>query len=176
MKYLIYMLFLFSSMSPKVIFDFNKNANIKDWIVVDDVVMGGQSSSSFTLNDAGYGVFEGSISLDNNGGFSSVRYRFQKKILQEYTTVTIKLRGDGKKYQFRIKDNSGDYYSYIAPFSTTGEWQEIKIPLKDMYPSFRGRTLNQPNFSKNNLEEITFLIGNKKKEKFKLIIDKIELK
>jgi hypothetical protein len=163
-------------MSPKVIFDFNKNADIKDWIVVDDVVMGGQSSSFFTLNDAGYGVFEGSISLDNNGGFSSVRYRFQKIILQEYTTVTIKLRGDGKKYQFRIKDNSGDYYSYIAPFSTTGEWQEIEIPLKDMYPSFRGRTLNQPNFSKNNLEEITFLIGNKKKEKFKLMIDKIELK
>jgi NADH dehydrogenase [ubiquinone] 1 alpha subcomplex assembly factor 1 len=176
MKYLIYMILLFSSISPKVIFDFNKNSDVQDWIVVDDAVMGGESSSTFKLNDDGFGIFEGSISLDNNGGFSSVRYRFQKTMIKECTSIVIKLRGDGKNYQFRIKSNSGDYYSYIAPFSTSGEWQEIEIPLKDMYPSFRGRRLDQPNFSKDYIEEITFLIGNKKKEKFKLLIDKIELK
>jgi hypothetical protein len=170
------MILLFSSISSKVIFDFNKSSDVQDWIVVDDAVMGGESSSTFKLNDDGFGVFEGSISLDNNGGFSSVRYRFQKTMIKEYTSIVIKLRGDGKNYQFRIKSNSGDYYSYIAPFSTSGEWQEIEIPLKDMYPSFRGRTLDQPNFSKDYIEEITFLIGNKKKEKFKLLIDKIELK
>jgi hypothetical protein len=38
--------------------------------------MGGESSSTFQLNSEGHGVFEGNISLDNNGGFSSVRYRF----------------------------------------------------------------------------------------------------
>jgi NADH dehydrogenase [ubiquinone] 1 alpha subcomplex assembly factor 1 len=176
MKYLIYMILLFSSISPKVIFDFNKNSDVQDWIVVDDAVMGGESSSTFKLNDDGFGIFEGSISLDNNGGFSSVRYRFQKTMIKECTSIVIKLRGDGKNYQFRIKSNSGDYYSYIATFSTSGEWQEIEIPLKDMYPSFRGRRLDQPNFSKDYIEEITFLIGNKKKEKFKLLIDKIELK
>lgn len=170
------MILLFSSISPKVIFDFNKNSDVQDWIVVDDAVMGGESSSTFKLNDDGFGIFEGSISLDNNGGFSSVRYRFQKTMIKECTSIVIKLRGDGKNYQFRIKSNSGDYYSYIATFSTSGEWQEIEIPLKDMYPSFRGRRLDQPNFSKDYIEEITFLIGNKKKEKFKLLIDKIELK
>ena len=163
-------------MASKVIFDFNKSSDIQDWIVLDDVVMGGESSGTFKLNDDGFGVFEGSISLDNNGGFSSVRYRFQKTMIKEYTTIIIKLRGDGKKYQFRIKSNSGDYYSYIAPFLTSGDWQEIEIPLKDMYPSFRGRRLDQPNFSKDYIEEITFLIGNKKKENFKLLIDKIALK
>ena len=45
-----------------------------------------------------------------------------------------------------------------------------------MYPSFRGRKLNQKKFSNDYLEEITFLIGNNKKEAFKLMIDKIELK
>ena len=163
-------------MASKVIFDFNKSSNVQDWIVVDDVVMGGESSGTFKLNDDGFGVFEGSISLDNNGGFSSVRYRFQKTMIKEYNTIIVTLRGDGKKYQFRIKSNSGDYYSYIAPFLTSGDWQEIEIPLKDMYPSFRGRRLDQPNFSKDYIEEITFLIGNKKKEIFKLLIDKIALK
>ena len=167
---------IFSSMPSQVIFDFNKSAEIQNWLIVDDVVMGGKSSGTFNLNADGFGVFEGNISLDNNGGFSSVRYRFEKTLVKEYSTVHIKLRGDGKKYQFRIKAKSGDYYSYISPFQTTGEWQEIEIPLKDMYPSFRGRKLDQPNFSDDYIEEITFLIGNKKEEDFQLLIDKIELR
>ena len=68
-----------------------------------------------------------------------------------------------------------DYFSFIAPFLTSGEWQEIVIPLEDMYPSFRGRRLNQPNFSSDYIEELAFLIGNKKSESFKLLIDKITL-
>lgn len=176
MKHLICMILLFSSISPIVIFDFNKNSDIKDWIIVDDVVMGGESSSTFKLNADGFGVFEGSISLDNNGGFSSVRYRFPKTKVKDYASITLKIKADGKKYQFRLKSKSGEYYSYISPFSTSGEWQEIEILLKDMYPSFRGRKLEQPNFPKDYIEEIAFLIGNKKRERFKLLIDKIELK
>jgi len=176
MKHLIYMILLFSLMASKVIFDFNKNSDIQDWMIVDDVVMGGESAGSFKLNAEGFGVFEGNISLDNNGGFSSLRYRFPKITVKDYTSIIIKLKGDRKNYQFRIKSNSGDYYSYIAPFSSSGEWQEIEIPLKDMYPSFRGKRLDQPNFHEGTIEEIAFLIGNKKAENFKLIIDKIELK
>lgn len=176
MKYLISMVILFSSMASKIIFDFNKESELKDWVIVDDVVMGGKSSSTFKLNPDGFGVFEGSVSLENNGGFSSVQYSFQKILVKDYTTIVIKLRGDGKEYQFRVKANSRDYYSYIAPFKTSGEWQEIEIPLKNMYPSFRGRKLDQPNFSNESIEEVTFLIGNKKNEQFKLLIDKIELK
>jgi NADH dehydrogenase [ubiquinone] 1 alpha subcomplex assembly factor 1 len=163
-------------MASQIIFDFNKSSDIKNWIVIDDVVMGGKSSGSFELNSDGYGVFVGDISLENNGGFSSVRYRFEKILINKSTKISIRIKGDGKKYQFRIKSNSGDYYSYISSFSTTGEWQEIEIPLKDMYPSFRGRKLDQPNFSNDTIEEVTFLIGNKNKEKFQLLIDKIELK
>jgi len=176
MKYLISMIILFSSMASHVIFDFKKNSDIENWIIIDDVVMGGKSSGIFKLNSEGHGVFEGAISLKNNGGFSSVRYKFEKSLIKEYTKVILKIKGDGKKYQFRIKSNSQDYYSYIYPFPTTGEWEEVQILLKDMYPSFRGRKLDQPNFSKDYIEEIAFLIGNKNQEKFKLLIDKIELK
>jgi hypothetical protein len=58
MKYLIYMILLFSSMNPKIIFDFNKKADVREWIVVDDAVMGGESSSTFNLNDDGFGVLK----------------------------------------------------------------------------------------------------------------------
>ena len=163
-------------MTPNLIIDFSEKIDIENWIIVDDVVMGGKSSGSFKLSNDGHGLFEGSISLENNGGFSSVRYRFERKLIKESTKIILKLRGDGKQYQFRIKSNAGDYYSYISPFSTTGEWQEIEILLKDMYPSFRGRRLDQPNLSSEYIEEITFLIGNKSQEQFKLLIDQIELK
>ncbi|WP_370476546.1 CIA30 family protein [Tamlana flava] len=169
------MIILFSAIIKKVIFDFDNNADTKDWIVVNDVVMGGKSLGYFKVNNLGHGLFEGSISLENNGGFSSVHYRFDKMEVKEFTKVIIRLKGDGKNYQFRVKSNSNDYYSYIKPFTTTGVWENIEIPLKDMYPSFRGRRLEHPNFSKDYIEEIAFLIANGKNEHFKLLLDKIAL-
>ena len=162
--------------ASNIIFDFNQKSNLKDWVIVDDIVMGGKSSGSFKLSPEGYGVFKGSISLDNNGGFSSIRYKFDKKSIKEFTKIVFKIKGDTKKYQFRIKSNSADYYSYITTFTTNGEWEEIQVPLKSMIPSFRGRILDKPNFSNDSIEEIGFLIGNKNEEIFQLFIDKIELK
>ena len=176
MKYLICILVVTQTMNSQLIFDFDKSSDIRDWIIVDDVVMGGRSLGTFKLNEDGYGAFEGSISLENNGGFSSVRYRFNETNVAGYTKAVIRLKGDGKKYQFRVKDKSANYYSYITYFQTTAEWQEIEIPLNEMYPSFRGRKLDLPNFDHEHIEEITFLIANKKTENFKLLIDKIELR
>lgn len=166
---------LLASMTSHVIFDFNKNSDIKDWKVVLDGVMGGRSSGNFSLDADGHGVFEGSISLENNGGFSSVRYKFKKIETNDYSKAVLKIKGDGKDYQFRVKANSGDYYSYIIPFETSGAWEEVEITLKDMYPSFRGRKLDMPNFANGPIEEITFLIANKRQENFKLLIDEISL-
>jgi hypothetical protein len=163
-------------MASNIIFDFNQKSNLKDWTIVDDDVMGGKSSSSFELSPQGYAVFKGSISLDNNGGFSSVRHKFERKSIKGFTKIVLKIKGDTKKYQFRIKSNSADYYSYVTTFTSNGDWQEIQVPLKNMYPSFRGRKLDKPNFSEDYIEEIAFLIGNKSEEKFQLLIDKIELK
>ena len=172
---LIHVMMLFSTMAAQVIYDFNKDSKAEDWSIVDDVVMGGRSAGRFSISADGFGVFEGAISLENYGGFSSVRYRFSQMQTKGATKVIIRLKGDGKKYQFRLKARGSDYYSYIATFSTTGEWQEIIIPLEEMYPAFRGRRLNQANFSEAYIEEVAFLIGNKKEENFKLLLDKIVL-
>ncbi|MGY8917999.1 MAG: CIA30 family protein [Flavobacteriales bacterium] len=158
------------------IFDFNKSSDLSGWMIVDDVVMGGRSSGVFRLDKDGHGVFEGEVSLENNGGFSSVRYDFANMQVNENEKINIRLRGDGKDYQFRIKSTASDYVSFVKSFTTTGKWEEIEIELKEMYPSFRGRILDQPNFSSDSFESITFLIGNKKQENFQLIIDNIYLK
>lgn len=175
MKYLWCIMFMLMPMQSKVIFDFNRDSDIGEWQVIDDVVMGGVSSGSFSLSPEGYGVFEGHVSLENNGGFSSVRYRFSPMEVGKDAHLVLILKGDGKRYQVRVRDDSGNYYSCIAYFKTTGEWQEIEVPLKEMYPSFRGRKLNFPNFSGGQIEEIAFLIGNKKEESFRLMIDEIKV-
>ena len=159
-----------------LLYDFNTQSSITNWQIVDDSVMGGRSSSSFALNKAGFGVFKGKVSLENNGGFSMVQYRFEAKKANAFTKVCIKLKGDGKAYQFRIKTNVRDSHSYIVSFNTTGAWQTIEIPFKTMYPAFRGRTLNMINYPGEQMEMIAFLIGNKKAESFKLEIDSIVLK
>ena len=175
MKWLLISLLIMSLSADRIIFDFNKNSNMENWRIVDDVVMGGRSSGNFKLDEAGHAVFSGTISLENNGGFSSVKYRPERIMLGEATKVHIRLKGDAKKYQLRIKANADDYYSYVANFTTSGNWETIEIDLKDMYPSFRGRTLDKPNFKDDHLEEIGILIGNKKAQEFKLMIDKIQL-
>ena len=176
MKYLFCLLFLLPAMNPPIIlFDFTNTASLENWRVVDDGVMGGKSAGNLTVNDKGQGVFEGDISLENYGGFSSVRFYFDAVHIEDRTKVILKVKGDGKDYQFRVKAATGDYYTYVSKFSTNGKWQEIEIELKDMYPSFRGRKLNVPNFDKDAIESITLLIGNKKAEHFRLLIDQITL-
>jgi NADH dehydrogenase [ubiquinone] 1 alpha subcomplex assembly factor 1 len=162
-------------MKTMTIYDFTSKSNPFDWIIVDDVVMGGRSNGNFKISDDGHGIFSGTVSLENNGGFSSLRHQFTKISTTKDSKVVIRLKGDGKAYQFRIKDKTSAYYSYITTFQSTGEWQNVTIPLKDLYPSFRGRTLDLPNFAGGPMEEIVFLIGNKKNESFQLILDTIEL-
>lgn len=157
------------------IFDFNKLSNTKDWRIINDAVMGGKSNSDFRLDTNGHGVFEGAVSLENNGGFAMVQYSFDVKKVNTFSKVKMRLKGDGKTYQFRIKTNTDDYYSYVASFDTSGDWETIIIPFSSMYPAFRGKKLDAINYPGEQLELIAFLIGNKKAEDFKLKIDNIVL-
>jgi len=156
-------------------FNFNKSSTINNWQVVNDGVMGGRSSGSFNLDEDGHGVFKGEISLENNGGFSSVRYRFEEINTKQYSKILLSIKGDGKTYQFRIKERTTDSHSYITSFQTSKEWETISLNLVDLYPSFRGQKLNKPNYEKAGIEGIAFLIANKKAEEFKLEIDYIKL-
>lgn len=157
------------------IFEFHKHVNIKDWTIVNDIVMGGKSEANFYINDEGHGVYKGTISLENNGGFSSVRYRFEPVDVTLFSKIILKVKGDGKRYQFRIKDKSSNKFAYITHFITSKEWLTVEFNLSDLYPTFKGRTLEQPNFDGSRIEEIAFLIANKKQESFQLEIDSIFL-
>ena len=175
MNIIFFLLIMSTATDQTIIFDFNSAAKLKNWYTIDDDVMGGRSNGNITINEEGHGVFEGRISLENNGGFSSIQYSFNKINVSPNDKIVIRLKGDGKAYQFRVRESRKTYYSYIQKFDTSGEWENIKVSLNDMFPSWRGRRLNAPNFDHDQIEEITFLIGNKREENFKLLIDRIDI-
>lgn len=160
-------------MTAQTLVDFKKNPTTNNWNVVDDIVMGGRSLGTFTLSQEGYGQFSGKVSLENNGGFSSIKYDMQTVTVKPNSIIRIRLKGDGNAYQFRVKDKRRHSYSYITTFDTTGEWQTLEFTLADFYPTFRGRKVDLPNFDQATIEELRFLIGNKKAQLFQLLIETV---
>jgi len=166
----------FKGSSQLTLAEFTNDSDARDWEVVNDGVMGGLSSGKFEISPAGHGLYYGKVLLENNGGFSLVRCQFSPLSVKDYDKVVIRLKGDGKQYQFRVKSNKIDRHCYIRNFITSGDWQIVEIPLKGMNARFRGNNLDLPDYPAQVMEEIAFLVGNKKAESFRLEIDQIILK
>lgn len=156
---------------------FNSDMSIDNWYVVNDGVMGGLSIGNFVKISSGNAVFSGEVSLENNGGFTSIRNYFEQPIkIDNYESIAMRVNGDGNEYQFRLKDENSKRFDYIVSFKTVIGWQNIIIPLSEFEASFRGNKLDLPNFDGEILTQIAILIGNKQEQNFNLEIEKIELK
>ena len=157
--------------SETVLFDF-ASVTAAGWQIVNDDVMGGISTSRFSVTN-GAAVFSGNVSLENNGGFASVRTLPQAFGLAEADAFVVRVRGDGGRYKFTARtDASFDSALYQLAFPTkAGEWQEIILPLKDFVPTFRGRVLpNEPPLRAERLTSVGFLISDQQAGAFRLEI------
>jgi hypothetical protein len=173
--YFILMMSLISCSDLPEIYNFSNQSNLKEWRIVNDGVMGGISSSSLTITDAGHGKFSGHVSLENYGGFASVQLDTNLKLADQKKFVVLRVKGDGKNYEFRLKGLSSQAESYVHQFKTSGEWETIKLEIAAFFPQFRGRKLNSPNFNFESIAQVSFLIANKQEEDFELLIDWIGL-
>ncbi len=157
------------------IYHFSSQSNLREWRIVNDGVMGGISKSNLVITSEGYGQYSGHVSLANNGGFASIQLNQSASIPTATKYIVLRVKGDGKQYEFRIKSDLYQSVSYVHPFKTTGEWQNIQLAINDFYPQYFGQKLNRPNFNYKNIEQISFLISNKQEEDFKLLIDWISM-
>ncbi len=157
---------------PIIVEDFQQQQ--LDWRIVNDGVMGGVSASQMEHSNSGQGKFSGTVSLANNGGFASTRALLSIILPPSITKVRIRLKGDGKKYSFRIRtDGDFDGVSFRHFFTTEeGEWQEINLSLNDFVPTWRGRILtNIPPIQSSTIRQIGFLIADKQVGNFSLLVD-----
>lgn len=161
--------------AAKVLFDFADPASMRGWEVEDDVIMGGRSKSTLARDPAGHIIFRGDVSLENNGGFASIQNHFDPIDVSNYTNAVIRLKGDGKKFLYLVEAEKNARHYYVAEFSTSGEWQEIKIPLRKMYPVRRGDRLDIPDFPGKTMSQSRFMIANGRAEAFRLEVASIRL-
>ncbi len=159
-----------------VIFNFISPVDSDKWTTVNDVVMGGVSSSKFVINEDSTATFSGMVSPDNNGGFASARTSL-KNVFKDYEGAVIRARGDGSIYSLRFRtDINFDGISYQAKFETiSGEWEEHKISFSEFNPTYRGKTLSdKPKLESKDIKQIGILIADKQFGKFELVIDWIK--
>jgi len=148
--------------------------DVEPWRSVNDGVMGGRSGGGMTQSDEGL-KFEGRLSLENNGGFSSVR-RLVNQDLSSATGVRIQVRGDGRQYQFRIRQSGGfDGVAWRVVFSSSEEWRHIKLDFDQFVPVFRGRSMPQAGpVIPSEIQQIGFLLADKEPGRFELEIRSLE--
>ena len=89
MNFLLLMMLVNVPLNTIKIFDFNSESNVYSWRIVNDVVMGGKSSSTITINKEGHGQFSGTVSTENNGGFSSVRHILKPVSVKKQTKFIL---------------------------------------------------------------------------------------
>jgi monofunctional biosynthetic peptidoglycan transglycosylase len=156
-----------------MLIDFS-NTSAAGWQILNDSVMGGISRSTLQMHEDGYALFTGTVSLENNGGFASVRTRAQRPVdLSDYEGFSVHVLGDGKTYILRIrtvKNRQLTRYSYEARFATTeGEWETHKLAYSDFTPVFRGNSVRGiPEFNPDAVLEIGFMIRDGQEGPFRM--------
>jgi monofunctional biosynthetic peptidoglycan transglycosylase len=156
----------------KTLFDFSTVTNASAWQIVNDDVMGGVSTSKFEVTN-GVAAFRGEVSLENNGGFASVRSLPARHDLAGCDAFWIRVRGDGRSYKFTARTaRTFDSAIYQAVFKIKeGKWEELCLPLKEFVPTFRGRVLSgEPPLDPEKITSVGFLISDKQAGAFRLEI------
>ena len=130
------------------------------------------TDATLKLKNNLYGVFNGYLSLQNNGGFSSIRAYYPPDLIN-VKSITIRIKGDGRQYSFRVRGNTSNWASYTHTFNTVkNKWIEKELMIKDFYPLYRGYYLNDmPLLSEMVIKEIGFMLSDKQTGPFELEID-----
>ena len=128
------------------VFDFSEsNEMLAAWGTLDDVVMGGVSQSGLSLDGQGQAVFTGNVSVENSGGFASVRTKnFEPPFsFLGWEGLRLRLKGDGQRYKFILRNSDGwDSPAYIYGFDTElDSWLSVDVPFSEMVPTFRAKSM-----------------------------------
>jgi len=155
----------------------NLMSTTNKWRIVNDGVMGGLSSSKVIVKNDKI-MFSGNVSLENNGGFASLRSPVMDYNFEKFSGIEIKIKGDGKRYSISMKETTyftGLFYTFT--FETKkDEWIVVLILFNQLKPHYFGKKMKSgKQLTTNNVKEISLLIGDKQEGNFTAEIDYIKL-
>lgn len=143
------------------------------WQVLDDGVMGGMSRSRISF-DGSEALFEGEVSLENQGGFASVRTDLGLTDLGAFDGLAIRAEGQGLRFQLRLRiDADEDGVSYAAGFDAPdGEPKQVRIPFSSFRPTRRGEIVaDAPPLDPALVHQLGFLIADGHQGPFRLRVE-----
>lgn len=137
-----------------VLIDFGTKGNNQEWFALNDGVMGGRSNGmlNYTANSF---VFEGQVSLENNGGFASARSPFEAMDLSSCSTAIIKYRSSGMDFALSLNTSRLWYrpnYKAALP-NTEGQWKTITLDL-EAFKEYRVGSPTGNTISRQLLEQV----------------------
>ena len=137
--------------------DFSNPNTLRNSWIVNDGVMGGVSQSSLRQDVDGM-FFEGVVSLENNGGFASMRSSV--RFPQGTQLIELIAKGDGKRYKLVLRTELAPRVTYVADFIALPTWQTYRFNLSQFKSTFRGRDVNAPVLSFSDVIDFGILISN----------------
>ena len=158
----------------KMIIDFSSPDEQERWEIINDAVMGGVSESRISIIDNKAALFQGNVSLENYGGFASMRSRPREFELAGSKGLIIRVNGDGKDYRLRLRtDNTYEGIAYQTHFSTEQDrWITARLSFEAFTPVFRGMVVNDaPPLDITAIRRIGFMIADKQAGPFRLEIE-----
>jgi NADH dehydrogenase [ubiquinone] 1 alpha subcomplex assembly factor 1 len=160
-----------------VLFDFSKPDTAQQWQTVNDGVMGGVSDGRFKMTDNKTMEFFGTLSLENNGGFASVRSRPTSLGIKSGDSIVARVRGDGREYRMNLYVPRGSGgYSFRQSFKTKeNKWIEVSFPVDKFVATYRGRVFPDQKLDPSKVNSVGFLLGDKKAGPFKLEVEWIKI-
>ena len=157
--------------------DFTQASEHQQWSAINDNVMGGISTGGLIYDD-GISQFRGELSLENNGGFSSIN-RSVESVNSDVDSIELKFVGDGRTYQLRFTTwIDGNRTNYKHSFETIkGEQLKKVFQLNDFKAVFRGQLLSgAPRLEAQDIKQIGFLIADKQPLPFELNLIQIQFR
>ncbi len=148
---------------------------LSEWASIDDRVMGGISQSEMREVDGHY-VFSGTVSLENNGGFASVRSAISLANVKDDALVKLRIKGDGRRYQLRFRTTTRlDGVAYAVAFDTVeNEVNVLSFRLREFVPVWRGRSVQQaPMLKWRDVTQLGFMITDKQQGQFALEVQEV---
>ena len=137
--------------------DFSNPNTLRDSWIVNDGVMGGVSQSSLRQDEDGM-FFEGVVSLENNGGFASMRSSV--RFPQGTQLIELIAKGDGKRYKLVLRTELAPRVTYVADFIALPTLQTYRFNLSQFKSTFRGRDVDAPALSFSDVIDFGILISN----------------
>ena len=153
--------------NSKTLDDFKTTQAAGTWMSVNDGVMGGLSQGGPKVSKQHNLVFKGDISLENNGGFSSIRTRGTTMDLSTYDGIEIKVKGDGRLYYLTTRSNGRRMLAYWSPIQPPkDEWVVIRIPFNTFYATYFGKKLPALKLNSRKVTSIGLMLYDKKSGPF----------